>query len=557
MTLRFLVRERPNIKSIEFEGNDEIDNDKLTEAHRGQAEHDPELRRRPPQRAEDQGHVRREGLLPRRRLTSEVVPQKDNEVDRQVHDHGARAGHRPAHHVHRQRPRPRRRAPRVMQTGTRRLLLVRLRRPVPPGRLRARRPRAQRPLLRQGLPHGADRDAARDAHARSRAASRSRSSSTRARASRSASSRSTSATTDGNEIEPLGGRRALREMVRAKAGDYFNRAELRRRTSARSARSTATPATPTSRPTRDGARPREARGRHRRPDPARTAGLLRAHRDQGQHQDARQGHPPRDGDRRRASSSARRSSNSPSAASPRSATSSASTSRPSRASTPEHDQRQLRGRRAADRHVPGRRRLLQHRELHRHGADPAGQPVRQRPVARAAGADLRPAAARQRPLLRAVLPRHRLFGLSIELYDQLRVFADFSQTIASAARSPSATRSIEPELRASRRPTRLEHDKVSTVDRVDVLRHGSGASRVFQRLPLANLFNDGLTSQLRPALTYDTRDNRLFPTSGIFLQALDRARRRAYSARTNRVPPPPRSRAASTTRSAPRLSSSS
>ena len=30
--LRFLVRERPNIKTIEFEGNDEIDNDKLTEA---------------------------------------------------------------------------------------------------------------------------------------------------------------------------------------------------------------------------------------------------------------------------------------------------------------------------------------------------------------------------------------------------------------------------------------------------------------------------------------------------------------------------------------------
>src|SRR6185436_6657703 len=31
---------------------------------------------------------------------------------------------------------------------------------------------------------------------------------------------------DGREIEPLGGRRRLREMVRAKPGDWFNRAEL-------------------------------------------------------------------------------------------------------------------------------------------------------------------------------------------------------------------------------------------------------------------------------------------------------------------------------------------
>ena len=30
--LRFLVRERPNIKAVEFEGNSEIENDKLQEA---------------------------------------------------------------------------------------------------------------------------------------------------------------------------------------------------------------------------------------------------------------------------------------------------------------------------------------------------------------------------------------------------------------------------------------------------------------------------------------------------------------------------------------------
>jgi outer membrane protein insertion porin family len=46
----------------------------------------------------------------------------------------------------------------------------------------------------------------------------------------------------------------------------------------------------------------------------------------------------------------------------------------------------------------------------------------------------------------------------------------------------------------------------------------SSAISVFQRLPLANLFNDGFTSSLRPALTYDTRDNRLFPKSGVYLR---------------------------------------
>src|SRR5690606_22449947 len=41
----------------------------------------------------------------------------------------------------------------------------------------------------------------------------------------------------------------------------------------------------------------------------------------------------------------------------------------------------------------------------------------------------------------------------------------------------------------------------------------------FPQLPLANLFNDGVTSSLRPGISYDTRDNRLFPTSGVFLSA--------------------------------------
>jgi outer membrane protein insertion porin family len=63
-----------------------------------------------------------------------------------------------------------------------------------------------------------------------------------------------------------------------------------------------------------------------------------------------------------------------------------------------------------------------------------------------------------------------------------------------------------------------ERDTVST-DRAPPLLGTSSTISVFQRLPLANLFNDGFTSSIRPGLTYDTRDNRLFPTKGVYLAA--------------------------------------
>lgn len=45
---------------------------------------------------------------------------------------------------------------------------------------------------------------------------------------------------------------------------------------------------------------------------------------------------------------------------------------------------------------------------------------------------------------------------------------------------------------------------------------GNRGINVGLRLPLANLFRDGLTSSLRLSLTWDSRDNRLFPTRGIY-----------------------------------------
>ncbi len=108
------------------------------------------------------------------------------------------------------------------------------------------------------------------------------------------------------------------------------------------------------------------------------------------------------------------------------------------------------------------------------------------------------------------------FNASIDLYDQQRYYRDFAQTSLGGGLTLGYPL-IEPELYASITYTG-EMDKVSTDQQPPLLGTSSNVS-VFRRLPLANLFNDGFTSSLRPGLTYDTRDNRLFPTSGIYLSA--------------------------------------
>jgi outer membrane protein insertion porin family len=109
-----------------------------------------------------------------------------------------------------------------------------------------------------------------------------------------------------------------------------------------------------------------------------------------------------------------------------------------------------------------------------------------------------------------------LFNTSIDLYDQLRVYNDFSQSSRGGGLTFGYPL-IEPELNASLTYT-AEVDRVSTATTSTILGTSSAVS-VFTRLPLANLFNDGFTSSIRPALTLDTRDNRLFPTSGVYLYA--------------------------------------
>lgn len=108
-----------------------------------------------------------------------------------------------------------------------------------------------------------------------------------------------------------------------------------------------------------------------------------------------------------------------------------------------------------------------------------------------------------------------LFSMSVNLYDQLRVYENFSQNSLGGSLTVGYP-IVRPELRLSLAYS-LSLDEISTTTTSTFFGTASAVS-TFQRLPLSNLFNDGVSSSLRPALTYDTRNNQLFPSSGIYLQ---------------------------------------
>jgi outer membrane protein insertion porin family len=111
-----------------------------------------------------------------------------------------------------------------------------------------------------------------------------------------------------------------------------------------------------------------------------------------------------------------------------------------------------------------------------------------------------------------------LWNMSSELYDTLYVFPDFARRSVGGSLTFGYAL-INPWLRLSLTGT-LEWDSVDTSPSTNTLFGATpGFVSIFQQLPLANLFNSGRVASLRPTITYDTRDNRLFPTSGIFLQA--------------------------------------
>jgi outer membrane protein insertion porin family len=106
------------------------------------------------------------------------------------------------------------------------------------------------------------------------------------------------------------------------------------------------------------------------------------------------------------------------------------------------------------------------------------------------------------------------FSGSISLYDRLNLYDQFSQNSLGGSLTVGYP-IIQPDLRAALTYT-IQNDEISTSTTSTFFGTASSVS-VFRKLPLANLFNDGLTSSIRPSLTLDLRNNQLFPTSGIYL----------------------------------------
>ena len=108
------------------------------------------------------------------------------------------------------------------------------------------------------------------------------------------------------------------------------------------------------------------------------------------------------------------------------------------------------------------------------------------------------------------------WSFNSEVFDQLYIFQAFSRrSIGGSITYGYAL--VQPWLRLSLTGT-VEQDTVNTSPVNTFFGTTVGYQSAFQRLPLANLFNDGRTISLRPTITYDTRDNRLFPSKGMFLQ---------------------------------------
>lgn len=106
------------------------------------------------------------------------------------------------------------------------------------------------------------------------------------------------------------------------------------------------------------------------------------------------------------------------------------------------------------------------------------------------------------------------WSLSTELYDQIFVFPNFTRRSTGGSLTLGQA-IVQPWLRVGLTGT-LQWDAISQPTSSGFL--GSPYGALGGSLPIANLFNAGRTVSLRPAITYDTRDNRLFPTNGAYAQ---------------------------------------
>jgi outer membrane protein insertion porin family len=107
------------------------------------------------------------------------------------------------------------------------------------------------------------------------------------------------------------------------------------------------------------------------------------------------------------------------------------------------------------------------------------------------------------------------WSTSAELYDQLFGYSDFARR-STGGSVTFGYPIVQPTVRLSLTAT-AQYDKIDFSSFGTLFGAATGFNFGFQRLPLANLFTSGRTISLRPAIVYDTRDNRLFPTSGVYL----------------------------------------
>jgi outer membrane protein insertion porin family len=100
-----------------------------------------------------------------------------------------------------------------------------------------------------------------------------------------------------------------------------------------------------------------------------------------------------------------------------------------------------------------------------------------------------------------------LFGAGI--YDSMRIYTNYTRQ--SIGGNLTLGYPLTHELRVSLGYL-LEYVDVSTSGGSTLF--GGSSVGTLRDLPLANLFNDGYTSAVRASISYDTRDNRLFPRDG-------------------------------------------
>lgn len=103
--------------------------------------------------------------------------------------------------------------------------------------------------------------------------------------------------------------------------------------------------------------------------------------------------------------------------------------------------------------------------------------------------------------------------LTFNVFNTVRAYEDFNRT--STGGSLGFGYPILPDLRAYLTYTG-EYIDVSTSSAGTLFGTSPQFRGVLRNLPLANLFNDGFTSSLRASVTYDTRNNRMFPTRGTY-----------------------------------------